>query len=460
MEDMQVVFDKQKAYFKSDLTKSYKWRMDQLDRMEKLLRDNYEEFCAALGKDFKTARFEQVFEIDAAIGGILYMREQLEGWMKPEPLEIPAFLNAAGSKGQVYRDPYGVVLIIGPYNGPLVLLVHPALTALSAGNPVMLKVSTAVPHTSQLFLDLIPQYFEPEAVSVMTGNREVITDLLKLPFDFIFFTGSVATGKVIMRAAAENLTPVVLELGGQNPAIVDQTASIPEAARKIIWGATAWGGQWCTSPNYAYVHESVADEFIKEAKLAIKEMYGDDPQNNPDYSCIVNPKEVTRLAGLLDQNKVVAGGDYNAEERYFAPTIMYPVEWTDKVMEDEIFGPLLAVLRYSNLKDAVSEIKKRPSSLAGYIFSKDQQTIDYLINTLSFGGGVVNHTNLHLFMETFPFGGIGSSGMGNYFGKAGYNSLTHEKAILQIPDDMVIDHIYAPYNEEKIKDSQEKWSQY
>ncbi|MFA6083593.1 aldehyde dehydrogenase family protein [Mucilaginibacter sp.] len=457
---LNALFNKQKAYFNSDTTKSYEWRIDQLNRMEALLTEHYQEFCDAMGRDFKTANLEQVFEIDAAIAGIQYMRTELAEWMKPEPLEIPKFLNATGSKGHVYRDPYGVALIIGPYNGPLVLLVHPAVTALSAGNPVMLKLSTVVPNTSGLFLDLIPQYFEEEAVSVVTGNREVVTELLKIPFDFIFFTGSVSTGKVIMRAAAENLTPVVLELGGQNPAIVDETVNIREAARKIVWGATAWGGQWCTSPNYAYVHESIAEEFVKEAKQAVIEMYGTDPKNNIDYSRIITSKEVTRLAGLIDPAKVAIGGDYDEEARYFAPTLLYPVAWTDKVMEDEIFGPILAILPYSDLKNAVAEIKKRPSSLSGYIFSKNQKTIDYLINSLSFGGGVVNHTNLHLFMETFPFGGIGASGMGNYFGKAGYHSLTHEKAILQIPDDMVIDHVFPPFTPEKIKDLQEKWSQY
>lgn len=459
MNNFQALFDKKKAYFNSDITKTYEWRIDQLNRMENMLTENYAAFCEAVGKDFKSAYAEQVFEVEASIGQIHFTRAMLAEWMKPEEAHIPAFLSEAGSKGMIYRDPYGVTLIIGPFNSPLILLLHPALTALSAGNLVVLKVSTVIPNTSGLLLDLVPKYFEEEAVSILTGNRDVVTELLKLPFDFIFFTGSISTGKVVMRAAAENLTPVILELGGQNPAIVDQTANIAEAAKSIVWGATAWGGQWCTSPGYAYVHESVIEEFLKESKKVIIEMYGTDPKNNPDYSRIVNAKEVQRLATLIDPAKVIAGGDYDEDARYVAPTLIYPAKWTDKIMEDEIFGPILAIMTYSDLKQAVAQIKKAPRPLAGYIFSKDQNTINYLLNTLPIGGGAVNQTNIHLYIETMPFGGIGSSGIGNYYGKAGYDSLTHVKSILHTPDDFVIEHLYPPFTEEKVKDLG-KWAAY
>ena len=455
----QALFEEQRAYFNTDITKSYEWRLDQLARMEAMMKDNYDAFCAALGADFKTASGEQHSEINATIGSIEFIRSQLAEWMKPVEAAIPTFLSAVGSKGMIQRDPFGVALIIGPFNGPVILLLHPALTAIAAGNPVMMKVSSGIPATAGLLLELVPTYFQKEAVSITSGDREVVEQLLKIPYDFIFFTGSVAVGKVIMRAAAEHLTPVLLELGGQNPAIVDQTANIKEAARKIVWGATAWGGQWCTSPGYAYVHESVVDEFNEEAKKALIEMYGTDPKNNPDYTKIISPNAVTRLVSLIDPAKVIAGGYFDAEARYLAPTLLYPVLWTDKIMEDEIFGPMLAIMTYSDLTEAVAEIKKAPKPLAAYIFSKDQPTIDYLLHTLSFGGGTVNHVNIHLFIETMPFGGVGSSGIGSYYGKYGFDSLTHPKSILHTPDDFTIEHLYAPFTEEKIKEN-DLWYNY
>ena len=459
MTNFQAIFDKQKAYFDSDVSKSYEWRMDQLNRMEAMLTENFDAFCQALGRDFKTGSAEQQSELNGSIGMIGYIRAHLEDWMKPTEVSIPKFLSEAGGKGLIYRDPYGVALIIGPFNGPIILLVEPAATALAAGNPVMLKVSSGIPATAALWLELVPQYFEEEAVSISDGDREEVTQLLKIPYNFIFFTGSVAVGKVIMRAAAEHLTPVLLELGGQNPVIVDQTANIKESARKIIWGAMAWGGQWCTSPGYAYVHESVVDEFNAEAKKALIEMYGDDPKSNPDFSRIISSKAVNRLASLIDPDKVIAGGDYDAESRYMAPTLIYPATWSDKIMEDEIFGPILAIMPYSDLKQAVQKIKAAPKPLAAYIFSKDEETISYLQQTLSFGGGAVNHVNVHLYIQTMPFGGVGSSGIGSYYGKFGFDSLTHPKSVLVTPADLSIDHLYPPYTSDKIKEA-EIWGKY
>ena len=259
------------------------------------------------------------------------------------------------------------------------------------------------PATAKLLLTLIPSYFEPEALAAVSGGREETTDLLQLPFDFIFFTGSTRVGKIVMRAAAEHLTPVVLELGGQNPAIVDETANLNDAARKLVWGATAWGGQWCTSPGYVYVHESVADEFVAECKKAVIELYGDRPKENSDYSRIINAREVKRLASLIDPGKVVIGGNYDEKERYFDPTILYPVDWSDKIMEEEIFGPILPVLRYYNFNDAIATIKSRPRPLVGFIFSQNQSAIDQFISSLSFGGGAVNQSNVNVYIEKMPF---------------------------------------------------------
>jgi aldehyde dehydrogenase (NAD+) len=272
------LFERQKRNFATGVTRSYAWRIEQLDRMARLVGENEAALQRAVAQDFKTASQEQVFETLACLAEVEFQKSRLKDWMAPTGAPVPRALAATGHRGVVYRDPYGVALIIGPFNGPLLLLLRPAITALAAGNCCVLKLSIAVRATSALLLDLVPRYFEPDAVAAVAGHREETTELLKLPFDFIFFTGSTSTGKVVARAAAENLTPVLLELGGQNPALVDETANIPDAAKKIVWGAMAWGGQWCTSPGYAYVHESVAEAFVAEAKAALVALYGEDPK--------------------------------------------------------------------------------------------------------------------------------------------------------------------------------------
>src|SRR6516162_7325592 len=277
----EELFNKQKAYFASDATKSYEWRFEQLDRLSRMLKDNYQRFSGASCQDFKTATQENLFEVSASIATAEYTKSPLKDWMKPVEAPLPRFLAASGHKGIVYREPYGVTLIICPFNGPLLLSLRPAAAALSAGNPCILKLSEALPASSRLLLELIPKYFEPEALSAITGSRKKVNELLQPPFDFIFLTGSVSAGKAVMRAAADHLTPVLLELAGQNPAIVDETANLPDAAKKIVWGATAWGGQWCTSPGYAAVHQSVAEAFVAECKKAVVDLYGKNPKENP-----------------------------------------------------------------------------------------------------------------------------------------------------------------------------------
>src|SRR5258706_1562893 len=447
----QDLFNKQKAYFASDATKTYEWRIDQLNRLIRMLKDNYKRFSDASCNDFKTAVPESAFEVSASIASSEFTKSQLKEWMRPVEAPIPKFLAASGHKGVVYREPYGVTLIICPFNGPLLLSLRPAVAALSAGNPCMLKLSEALLATDELLQELIPKYFEPESLSAVLGSRETVTELLKLPFDFIFLTGSVPVGKVVMRPAAENLTPVVLELGGQNPAIVDETADIADAAKKIVWGKTAWGGQWCTSPGYAIVHESIAEKFVTESIQALKEMYGENPHKSPDYSRIVSLKELQRLVGLLKSTNLVAGGDYDESDRYLAPTLLYPVKWTDEIMDDEIFGPILPIIAYEDLKESIMLMKSKGKPLAGFIFSTNDNNIKYFLNSLSFGGGAVNQVNIHLYIESMPFGGVGSSGIGNYYGKYGFDTLSHAKSILYEPSGQTIDHLIPPYTKEKIE---------
>src|ERR1700678_1446448 len=449
MNRFQKIFDAQKALFASGATRPYEWRVDQLDRMARMIRENEVRFQEAMAKDFKTASQEYIFETQASAGESEVQKMQLKGWMTPEEAPVPKFLAKTGHKGMIYREPYGVALIIGPFNGPLLLLIRPELAALAAGNTCILALSEALAATTKVLLELVPKYFDASAVAAGAGDKEQNTELLKLPFDFIFFTGGTFVGKIVARAAAENLTPVLLELGGMNPAVVDETANIPEAAKKIVWGAMAWGGQWCTSPGYAYVHESVAQAFVTEAKKALLELFGDDPKSNSDYSRIINAGAVKRLASLIDPTKVVAGGKSEPEAHYLDPTLLYPITWDDKIMEDEIFGPILLILTYKSLDEAMARMAKPGRPLAGFIFSRDQKAIDRFIGEFSFGGGGVNLVNVHLFVETMPFGGTGSAGMGHYYGKYGFDALTHAKSMLISPPDVAIEHLYPPFTDEK-----------
>lgn len=440
----QSILDAQRSQFLSDATKSYDWRIDQLDRLERMLRERKEQFCAALHQDFGKPPFEQLFEISVPLGNIKYYRENLKALMTPQRVAIPKGLEATGNSGLILKEPYGATLVIGPFNAPILLLLDPAIAALAAGNTVVLKPANTTPATAALFQKYVPQYFQPENVAVVTGGREEIAELLALPFDFIFFTGSSAVAKIVMRAAAENLTPVILELGGQNPTIVDETANLDIAADRIAWGHNAISGQWCIAPGYVYVHESVADLFITKLKAAIVKMYGTDPQQNPDFARMLSEHDAQRVASYILRGKVVHGGRSDIPGRYVEPTVLYPSTWDDPALQQEVFGPVLPVLPYLDLKEIVGIMKRKPKSLAAYIFSKNQANIDYVLGSLSFGGGCVNQTNLHCWIDSLPFGGVGYSGMGKYYGKAGFDALSNTKVLLIGNPDLELD-VFPPY---------------
>ncbi|MCL8537973.1 aldehyde dehydrogenase family protein [Chryseobacterium gallinarum] len=444
MNKYKNIFDTQREFFFTDNTKTYEWRMEQLNRMEKFLTENQESFCRALAEDFGKPPFEQLFEITVPLGVIKYYKENLRKLMAPQPVEIPKGLEDTGNSGMIYKEPYGVTLVIGPFNAPVLLLLDPAIAALAAGNTVILKPANTTPKVAQLFQELIPKYFEPDTVATVTGGRNEITELLQLPFDFIFFTGSSDVGKVVMRAAAENLTPVILELGGQNPTVVDETANIDIAVDRIAWGHNAISGQWCIAPGYVYVHESIADEFIEKLKASIRKMYGEDPQQSPDLARMISERDTERVASYIVPEKVVIGGRYDVGNRYVEPTVLFPSTWEDPALQQEIFGPVLPVLVYSDLKEITNIIKRKPKSLAAYIFSKNQQNIDYFLHSVSFGGGCVNQTNLHCWIDSLPFGGVGYSGMGKYYGKAGFDALSNTKAMLVGNPDLELD-VFPPY---------------
>ncbi len=444
MNKYQSLFDTQREFFYSDISKTYEWRMEQLNRLEKMLTENQEIFCQALKTDFSKPPFEQLFEITVPLGNIKYYKENLKQLMAPEYVAIPKGLEATGNKGVIYKEPFGVTLVIGPFNAPILLLLDPAIAALAAGNPVILKPANTTPTVAALFQELIPKYFEPEAVNIVTGGREEISALLELPFDFIFFTGSSAVGKVVMRAAAENLTPVILELGGQNPTVVDETANLDIAVDRIVWGHMAVSGQWCIAPGYVYVHENIAEEFLDKLKASVVKMYGEDPSQSPDFARMISEHDTERVASYIIPEKVILGGRFDVNTRYVEPTILYPSTWDDPAMQQEIFGPVFPVLVYNDLKEIVEIIKRKPKSLAAYFFSKNQQNIDYFIHSISFGGGCINQTNLHCWIDSLPFGGVGYAGMGKYYGKAGFDALSNTKAMLIGNPDLELD-VFPPY---------------
>ena len=328
----RAVFNEQKDYFSSDVTKSYEWRIDQLTRLETLLQENQSVITEALGRDFKTAWFEQSMEFYGTLGAVADAKAELKEWMAPEHPKLSKRLEESGHRAVLYREPYGVSLIIAPFNAPIILTLEPLIAALAAGNTAIVKPAETTPALTQVYEKLFAKYFDTRAVALVRGDRKAVTELLSFPFDFIFFTGSTNVGKVVMKAAAENLTPVLLELGGQNPVVVDATANLKDAAEKLVWGATAFGGQWCVSPGYVYVHESVATDFVAECRDAITRLYGADPAASPDLSRIVSERDVERVAQMLEGAEIVAGGDYDVATRYFSPTIVYPAKWTDAIM--------------------------------------------------------------------------------------------------------------------------------
>ena len=453
----QAIFEKQKAAFLTDRTKSVSWRLSQLSRMEQMLLEHQERWRAALYQDFGKPPFEQQFEITVPMGNIAFYRDNLEQLMAPEAVSIPEGLATLGIRGEIQREPYGVTLVIGPFNAPILLLLDPAIAALAAGNPVMLKPANTTPATAALFAELIPQYFAPEDVAVITGGRQEISALLELPFDFIFFTGSAAVGKVVMRAAAEHLTPVILELGGQNPAIVDETADLDRAADAIAWGHNAISGQWCIAPGFVCVHASVADAFVKRLKASVTKMYGSDPSLSPDFSRMISEKETARVAAYIMPEKTVLGGRFDVASCYVEPTLLYPSDWADPAMQQEVFGPVLPILRYDHLQALVTRLKTMEKPLAAYLFSQNQTAIQYVLNAFSFGGGCVNLTNLHCWIGALPFGGVGTSGMGKYYGKAGFDALSHTKSLLIAPADCSVD-VYPPYQGKDIHGMLEPFS--
>ena len=419
-----------KKFFLSGITKEIDFRIATLLQLKRTIKDNEEEVLDAIYKDLHKANMDgYATELAGVYDEISYAISNLRKWSKEKKVRTPFFLFP--SKSYVYKEPYGSVLIIAPWNYPFQLLMLPLAGAVAAGNTAILKPSEISAHTAAVTQKIINNNFPEEYIHVLLGSAAETQALVNLPFDYIFFTGSPAVGKAIMSAAAKNLVPVTLELGGKSPAIVHDDANLSLAARKIAWGKFINAGQTCIAPDYALVNANIKDAFLRELKKAILEFYGNDPYVHPRYCRIINLRHFQRLTGLMDGANIFAGGKTISAERYIEPTILCPAQWKDPIMQEEIFGPLLPVLAYSNINEAINEIRKLPKPLALYLFTDDKKIQERIIADISFGGGAINNTIFHIVSHFMPFGGVGASGIGSYHGRASFETFSHTKSILK-----------------------------
>ena len=430
METSNRLFEKQMIYFKKGKTKSLQHRLDALEKLNQAIKTYEPKIIEALKNDLHKSEFESFMtEIGILYTEIKFVKKQLKKWIKPKQVKTP--LTHMGSKSFIYPEPYGVTLIIAPWNYPFQLAITPLIGAIAAGNCAIIKPSELTPHTSNLIKQMVQETFEPEFLSVVEGGVETSQSLLEKAFDYIFFTGSVPVGKIIMEQAAKNLTPVTLELGGKSPAIVHEDANIKLAAKRIAWGKFINAGQTCVAPDYLYLHEDIKESFLIAFEQAIKELYGEEPLNNRAYTHIVNQKHFNRLTAFLDNGKLRFGGKTDPNKTAIEPTVLTDIKWNDPIMTDEIFGPILPVLTYDELPDMIDKITDIPKPLALYLFTENKAVQDKLLAEISFGGGCINDTIYHLASPYLPFGGVGNSGMGSYHGKKSFDTFSHHKSVLK-----------------------------
>lgn len=449
MNTLQPYLDKQKKFFRSGKTKDIPFRVEQLKKLKQILVDNEQLLIDEVHKDFQKSAFETyVTEIGLVITDINFALKNIESWTKQKSVSTP--LVNFPSKNFIITEPYGSVLIISPWNYPILLALQPLVGALSAGNTAILKPSELTPNTSSVLEKLISEHFDEEILKVILGDVEESSTLVKMDFDYIFFTGSTRVGKIIMKDAAERLTPLTLELGGKSPCIVDETANLEISAKRIAWGKFVNAGQTCVAPDYLLVQKSVKPEFLEHLKTSIHQLYGEEPKTSPDYPRIINDAHFDRLKSLLDDGETVIGGESDKGTKYIAPTILNNITLDDPIMEDEIFGPILPVIEYERIEDCVEIINERPRPLALYVFTSDQKVEELITGSVSFGGGAVNDTIAQLGNHHLSFGGVGASGFGSYHGKASFDCFSHKKSVMKKPFWPDVPIRYAPYGELKL----------
>jgi len=449
MIDLQSHLDTQKKFFLSGKTKDISFRIKQLKKLRKLLKDNEQRLIDAVHSDFKKSAFETyATEIGLVITDINYAIKNIESWSKPDT--VSSSLVNFPSKNFIITEPYGCALIIAPWNYPILLALQPLVGAIAAGNTAILKPSELTPNTSETIEELISKEFDEQILKVILGGVEESSALVKMDFDYIFFTGSTRVGKIIMKDAAEKLTPLTLELGGKSPCIVDKSANLETSAKRIAWGKFVNAGQTCVAPDYLMVEKSAKQDFLDHLKNSIQQLYGDDPELSPDYPRIISDDHFKRLSDFLDEGFLVTGGQTNADDLYIAPTVLSDISWNHKIMQDEIFGPILPVLEFEEVEEVISIVNSRPRPLALYVFTADQQFEDQILNSISFGGGAVNDTIAQLGNHHLSFGGVGASGFGSYHGKASFDCFSHKKSVMKKPFWPDVPIRYAPYDDLKL----------
>lgn len=444
------IYKIQNVFFNTNVTRSVSFRIDQLKKLRKILKDNESFLYRAIDKDFGKSQYETyITELSLIYHEINLAIKKVHKWSKSKYIWTN-LVNFPG-KSRVIPEPLGMALVIGAWNYPYQLSLIPVISALAAGNTVILKPSELAENTSAAMAKLINENFDPGLIYVKEGGVKETTELLKKRFDKIFFTGSTAVGRVVMQAAANHLTPVTLELGGKSPVFVLPDAKLKITAKRIVWGKYLNAGQTCVAPDYVLVHSDIKEKFLEELKKQLEEIHGKNPKGKETYVRIINKKHFDRLKELLHQDKIYCGGETDEEHLYISPTILDNISFDDKVMDDEIFGPILPVIEFSDLDEIIRKVKTRPDPLALYVFTKKSKMKDRLIKEISFGGGSVNDTILHLSNSKLPFGGRGFSGTGNYHGKAGFDAFSHNKSILFKALWFEPFLKYAPYSKWKMK---------
>lgn len=445
---MEEIVEAQKQFFNSNTTKDIAFRIGQLQKLETILRANEELLHQAIYKDFKKSAFENyTTEISLLYHDIKEAIKRVKKWSAKKRVRT----NLANLPGKSYiiPEPLGVSLIIGAWNYPYQLSLAPAIAAIAAGNTVIIKPSELPINTSKAMAKLINENFDPNFFKVIEGGVAETTDLLNQKFDKIFFTGSVPVGKIVYQAAAKKLIPVTLELGGKSPAIITANCDLKISVKRLIWAKYLNAGQTCIAPDYVVVHEKVKEEFLKLAKKEIAQSKFLIEEDN--YVQIINDKNLQRLIALIDKDKIYTGGEYDLENRIMEPTILTNITFEDKVMQDEIFGPILPVLEYNDLNKIIQEIKARPKPLSCYVFTSDKKIKRKILDEISFGGGAINDAVMHIANSNMGFGGVGESGIGSYHGEYGFRAFSHYKGILEKPTWIEPNFKYHPHTKSKLK---------
>jgi aldehyde dehydrogenase (NAD+) len=443
--DISAIIRQQKDFFNSQQTKDLNYRKASLKRLREEITRREKEIIKSIFNDFRKSEFESVLsETTVVVHEIGRVLRNLSSWAKPQ--RITPVLLTFPSTSKIYKEPYGTVLIISPWNYPFQLVFSPLIGAIAAGNTVVLKPSEHAPHTCKIIIEIITAVFDKNHVYVVEGDGSVAEKLLKERWDYIFFTGSVKIGKLVSKAAAEHLTPVTLELGGKNPCIIDETANLKLAARRIVWGKFINGGQTCIAPDYVLVHKSVKDNFIAEVRNEIIRAYGKNPKHSTDFPRIINQHNFDHLHKMIINEKMLVGGETDREDLYISPTLVDDPGPDSEVMKGEIFGPVLPIIGFTEEKEVEKIISSYENPLALYVFSSKSHFKNMMIGKHSFGGGTINDTIVHFANHRLPFGGIGLSGSGAYHGKHSFDTFSHKKGITHRYNWLDIPVRYAPYH--------------